>query len=49
MHNQHGSTQLICRTRLSGLDHRKVLRSLELIKGHVLPYFHREGAMQKSF
>jgi hypothetical protein len=48
MRKQHGFTQLICWTRRSGLDHRNVLRSLELMKGHVLPYFHRENATQKS-
>jgi natural product biosynthesis luciferase-like monooxygenase protein len=48
MRNAHGFTQLICWTRLSGLDHRKVLRSLELMSRHVLPHFHREGAGRKS-
>jgi len=42
MHLQHGFTQLICWTRLSGLDHRKILRSFELMKSHVLPHFRRE-------
>jgi len=48
MRDEHGFTQLICWTRLSGLDHRKVLRSLELMSQHVLPHFHRERAIQKS-
>jgi natural product biosynthesis luciferase-like monooxygenase protein len=39
---EHGFTQLICWTRLAGLDHRKVLRSMELFGGHVLPHFRRE-------
>lgn len=48
MRNQHGFTQLICWTRLAGLDHRKVLRSMELMSKHVLPHFHRERATAKS-
>jgi natural product biosynthesis luciferase-like monooxygenase protein len=40
--NQYGFTQLICWSRLSGLDHRKVLRSMELFGKHVIPHFHRQ-------
>jgi natural product biosynthesis luciferase-like monooxygenase protein len=48
MRTQHGFTQLICWTRLAGLEHRKVLRSMELMSKHVLPHFHRERGRQKS-
>lgn len=43
MRNQHGFTQLICWTRLAGLEHGKVLRSMELLGRHVLPYFRRQS------
>jgi len=48
LRDHHGFTQLICWTRLSGLEHRKVVRSLELMGTHVLPYFHRESGRPKS-
>ncbi len=35
-------TQLLCWTRLGGLDHRKVLRSMELMQKHVIPHFKKE-------
>ena len=38
--NQYGFNQLICWSRLSGLDHRKVLRSMELLGKQVIPHFH---------
>ena len=44
---QCGFTQLICWTRLAGLDHRKVMRSMELLSKHVLPHFRRERAREK--
>ena len=47
LRDHHGFTQLICWTRLSGLEHRKVVRSLELMGTHVLPYFHRETGRPK--
>ncbi|MGA8566662.1 MAG: LLM class flavin-dependent oxidoreductase, partial [Candidatus Binataceae bacterium] len=47
MREQCGFTQLICWTRLAGLDHRKVLRSMELFSRHVLPHFRRERAGEK--
>jgi natural product biosynthesis luciferase-like monooxygenase protein len=47
MREQYGFTQLICWTRLAGLDHRKVLRSMELFGTHVLPHFRRERAVEK--
>jgi alkanesulfonate monooxygenase SsuD/methylene tetrahydromethanopterin reductase-like flavin-dependent oxidoreductase (luciferase family) len=47
MREQYGFTQLICWTRLAGLDHRKVLRSMELFSRHVLPPFLRERAVEK--
>jgi natural product biosynthesis luciferase-like monooxygenase protein len=47
MREQYGFTQLICWTRLAGLDHRKVLRSMELFSRDVLPHFRRERAVEK--
>lgn len=47
MRKQYGFTQLICWTRLAGLDHRKVMRSMELFSRHVLPHFRRERAVEK--
>lgn len=44
---EYGLSQLICWTRLSGLDHRKVLRSLELFGAHVIPHFHRHEPAPK--
>jgi luciferase family oxidoreductase group 1 len=34
-----GFTTLLCWTRLGGFDHRKVLRSMELMQRHVIPQF----------
>jgi natural product biosynthesis luciferase-like monooxygenase protein len=34
-----GFTTLLCWTRLGGLDHRKVLSSMELMQQHVIPRF----------
>jgi alkanesulfonate monooxygenase SsuD/methylene tetrahydromethanopterin reductase-like flavin-dependent oxidoreductase (luciferase family) len=47
MREQYGFTQLICWTRLAGLDHRKVLRSMELFSRDVLPHFRRKRAVEK--
>jgi alkanesulfonate monooxygenase SsuD/methylene tetrahydromethanopterin reductase-like flavin-dependent oxidoreductase (luciferase family) len=33
-----GFTDLLCWTRLGGLDHRKVLRSMELMHDKVIPH-----------
>jgi len=33
----YGFTDLLCWTRLGGLDHRKVLRSMELMRDNVIP------------
>jgi luciferase family oxidoreductase group 1 len=33
-----GFTELLCWTRLGGLDHRKVLRSMELMRDKVMPH-----------
>jgi natural product biosynthesis luciferase-like monooxygenase protein len=38
---KHGFTQLLCWTRLSGLENRKVLRSMELMQRHVIPHIKR--------
>jgi luciferase family oxidoreductase group 1 len=34
----YGFSELLCWTRLGGLDHRKVLRSMELMKDKVMPH-----------
>ncbi len=34
----YGFTELLCWTRLGGLDHRKVLRSMELMRDKVIPH-----------
>ena len=34
----YGFTDLLCWTQLGGLDHRKVLRSMELMCDHVMPH-----------
>ena len=33
----YGFTDLLCWTRLGGLDHRKVLQSMELMRDKVIP------------
>ena len=33
----YGFTEVLCWTRLGGLDHRKVLRSMELMQDKVIP------------
>jgi alkanesulfonate monooxygenase SsuD/methylene tetrahydromethanopterin reductase-like flavin-dependent oxidoreductase (luciferase family) len=33
----YGFTELLCWTRLGGLDHRKVLRSMEIMQDKVIP------------
>jgi luciferase family oxidoreductase group 1 len=38
---KYGFTQILCWTRLSGLENRKVLRSMELMQKHVIPHFKR--------
>jgi alkanesulfonate monooxygenase SsuD/methylene tetrahydromethanopterin reductase-like flavin-dependent oxidoreductase (luciferase family) len=37
LHDTLGFTQLLCWTRLGGLDHRKVIRSMQLMQDHVMP------------
>jgi natural product biosynthesis luciferase-like monooxygenase protein len=37
LHDMFGFTTLLCWTRLGGLDHRKVIRSMELMQKHVIP------------
>ena len=44
LHKMYGFTQILCWTRLSGLDNRKVLRSMELMQRHVIPYFKRNSS-----
>ncbi|MGH8011718.1 MAG: LLM class flavin-dependent oxidoreductase, partial [Candidatus Binataceae bacterium] len=41
LRSRYGFTQLLCWTRLTGLEHRKVLGGMELFARHVLPHFHR--------
>ncbi len=37
LHDLFGFTTLLCWTRLGGLDHRKVIRSMELMQRYVIP------------
>jgi natural product biosynthesis luciferase-like monooxygenase protein len=46
LQQQLGFTTLLCWTRLGGLDHRKVLSSMELMHKHVIPRFRKAGAAQ---
>lgn len=41
MQSKYGFTQILCWTRLQGLDNRKILRSMELMQTHVIPHFKR--------
>ena len=43
LQTKYGFTQILCWTRLSGLENRKVLRSMELIQTHVIPHFKRQA------
>jgi len=43
LRTMYGFTQILCWTRLSGLENRKVLRSMELMQRHVIPHFRREA------
>ena len=47
LQKKYGFTQILCWTRLSGLENRKVLRSMELMQAHVIPYFKRQ-ALERS-
>ncbi|MEW6775381.1 MAG: LLM class flavin-dependent oxidoreductase [Bdellovibrionota bacterium] len=40
---KYGVTDLLCWTRLGGLDHAKCMHSAELLAKHVLPYFKKPG------
>jgi len=42
LQSRYGFTQMLCWTRLAGLDNRKVLRSMELMQHHVIPHFKRK-------
>jgi natural product biosynthesis luciferase-like monooxygenase protein len=42
LQTKYGFTQMLCWTRMSGLENRKVLRSMELMQRHVIPYFKRK-------
>lgn len=42
MRAKYGFTQILCWTRLAGLEHRKVMRSMELMQRNVMPHFRRE-------
>lgn len=37
-----GATQLLCWTRMGGLDSPKVLKSMELMSKYVIPHFKEE-------
>jgi natural product biosynthesis luciferase-like monooxygenase protein len=41
LQERYGFTQILCWTRLSGLDNQKALRSMELMARHVIPHFKR--------
>jgi natural product biosynthesis luciferase-like monooxygenase protein len=45
---KYGVTQILCWTRLGGLDHRKVLKSMERMQQHVIPYFRRASRKQAA-
>lgn len=45
MQARYGITQLLCWTRLGGLDHKKVLKSMELMQKYVIPHFKKETRM----
>lgn len=38
-----GITQLLCWTRMGGLDHRKVLKSMEMMQKYVIPHFKQDA------
>ena len=42
MKEKLGFTQLLCWTRMGGLDTQKVLKSMELMQKHVIPYFKKK-------
>jgi len=44
LQRKYGFTQILCWTRLSGLDNQKVIRSMELMSRHVIPHFKRTAA-----
>lgn len=43
LRRKFGATQLLCWTRLGGLDHHKVLNSMELMQKYVIPHFKHEA------
>jgi alkanesulfonate monooxygenase SsuD/methylene tetrahydromethanopterin reductase-like flavin-dependent oxidoreductase (luciferase family) len=43
MQSKYGFTEMLCWTRLAGLENRKVLRSMELMQRHVIPHFKRHA------
>lgn len=48
LHQTFGFTTLLCWTRLGGLDHRKVLASMELMQEHVIPHFTKEERVEAA-
>ena len=42
LQKKYGFSQILCWTRLSGLENRKVLRSMELMQAQVIPHFKRQ-------
>lgn len=40
-----GFTTLLCWTRLGGMDHDKVLKSMSLMEKHVIPHFKRASVV----
>ena len=40
---EYGFTDLLCWTRLGGMDPKKVMRSMELMDRHVIPHFTQQA------
>ena len=48
LQTKYGFNQILCWTRLSGLENRKVLRSMELMQTHVFPHFKRRSQEERT-
>ena len=48
LHEQLGFTQMLCWTRLGGLDHRKVIHSMELMRDRIIPRFRSVDSTESS-
>jgi alkanesulfonate monooxygenase SsuD/methylene tetrahydromethanopterin reductase-like flavin-dependent oxidoreductase (luciferase family) len=49
LQTKYGFTHILCWTRLSGLENRKVLRSMELMQTHVIPHFKRQAQRRRAW